>query len=178
MHDSDNANEASTNLQKIYLHLRKVSNITVTSEMVQIPDDVKDFSDFLLNFDIVRVMNNRSNEVRRVPCFKYFLFQPCRVILDTSNAHRQQEILKTIRAAQFSQAEYHYVLANYVRTFFRHYFNVDILTIYVFTLGFPPFRRRKVPECQHKHNGFPISESRKHRVRASPSVCQPTWLIK
>uniref|UniRef100_A0A1I7SUF7 Glutamate receptor 1 n=1 Tax=Bursaphelenchus xylophilus TaxID=6326 RepID=A0A1I7SUF7_BURXY len=100
MHDVDNADEAAQNVQRIYGHLQKVTNKTVTSEILQMTRETKDFSDFLVQFNIRRVVNRGDSN-------------PCRVIIDAASAFRQQEILKSIRAAQFNQADYHYVLANF-----------------------------------------------------------------
>uniref|UniRef100_A0A915DKM0 Ionotropic glutamate receptor L-glutamate and glycine-binding domain-containing protein n=1 Tax=Ditylenchus dipsaci TaxID=166011 RepID=A0A915DKM0_9BILA len=45
---------------------------------------------------------------------KRFLSEsPVRMVLDTSTAYRQQQLLQAIRSAQFNQNNYHYVVANY-----------------------------------------------------------------
>ncbi|KAI6215343.1 Glutamate receptor 1 [Aphelenchoides besseyi] len=94
MHDDD---DAAQNIQQIYNHLQKVSNLTIKSEIVKMPPDVKEFSEFLMEFNIKRVRNNVDTHV----------------IVDTSNAFRQQQILQAIRSAQFNQLNYHYVMANF-----------------------------------------------------------------
>ncbi|KAI6240078.1 Glutamate receptor 1 [Aphelenchoides fujianensis] len=97
MHDIENADQAAQNIQQIYYHLQKVSNLTIKSEIVKMPPDVKDFGDFLMEFNIKRVRNNVQTHVG----------------VDAANTYRQQQILQAIRSAQFNQLNYHYVMANF-----------------------------------------------------------------
>lgn len=113
MHDVENAAVAAQNVQHIHSHLRKTSNRSVASEVVEMPREIKDFADFLVGFNIRRVMNQRDSVVSG-PGPPPRPAQPCRVIIDASNSYRQQQILKAIRSAQFNQVDYHYVLANFV----------------------------------------------------------------
>ncbi|KHN72930.1 Glutamate receptor 1 [Toxocara canis] len=94
MHDGKNS---AITMQWIYHHLHKKSNMSVNTEMVRIPRDAKEFPEFLRRFHANRMMNDSSK----------------RVIVDASTSFRQQQMLAAIRSAQFSQMQYHYVVANF-----------------------------------------------------------------
>uniref|UniRef100_A0AC34QBS5 Glutamate receptor 1 n=1 Tax=Panagrolaimus sp. JU765 TaxID=591449 RepID=A0AC34QBS5_9BILA len=95
MHDSQKI--GSINLELIYKYLRKKTNESITSELFELPKEVDDFEEFLRLFNINRFLKNTSH----------------RIILDAENNYRQQQLLNAIRSAQFNQANYHYVVANF-----------------------------------------------------------------
>jgi hypothetical protein len=45
---------AAQNIQLIYSNLQKITNRTIKSEIVKLPPDVKEFSEFLMEFNIKR----------------------------------------------------------------------------------------------------------------------------
>uniref|UniRef100_A0A914DP70 Glutamate receptor 1 n=1 Tax=Acrobeloides nanus TaxID=290746 RepID=A0A914DP70_9BILA len=94
LHD---AQRTTQNLQLIYYHLNQKTNSTVSSEIILLPKDVADFPEFLRVFNLKRFLNNTAS----------------RIIIDAETSYRQQQLLSAIRAAQFNQVNYHYVVANF-----------------------------------------------------------------
>ncbi|CAI5446210.1 unnamed protein product [Caenorhabditis angaria] len=82
-------------LQPIWKHLRSRTNSSVQASIYDLPADEDDFELFLRQFNMMR--NNVTN----------------RIIIDSSSPSRIKKFLIAIRSAQFNQANYHYVLANY-----------------------------------------------------------------
>lgn len=64
--------------------------------MFDLPADEKQFEAYLMQFNMMR--NNETN----------------RILIDCASPKRLKKLLINIRSAQFNQANYHYVLANYV----------------------------------------------------------------
>jgi hypothetical protein len=54
MHDLENSEQAAQNIQLVYSNLQKITNQTIKSEIVKLPPDIKDFGDFLMEFNIKR----------------------------------------------------------------------------------------------------------------------------
>ncbi|KAI1724623.1 ligand-gated ion channel domain-containing protein [Ditylenchus destructor] len=97
LHDVENSDKASQNIQQIYTHLRTITNESVSSEILQLPKLTTDFPEFLRLFNLRRFSHPTSS----------------RVIIDASTAYRQQQLLQAIRSAQFNQINYHWVVANF-----------------------------------------------------------------
>uniref|UniRef100_A0A7E4V259 Glutamate receptor 1 n=1 Tax=Panagrellus redivivus TaxID=6233 RepID=A0A7E4V259_PANRE len=85
------------NLETIYQFLRKKTNESITSELIQLPTEVDEYPEFLRTFSLQRFLSKSLN----------------RIILDAENSYRQQQLLSAIRSAQFNQANYHYIVANF-----------------------------------------------------------------
>ncbi|CAB3401971.1 unnamed protein product [Caenorhabditis bovis] len=86
---------SSLSLPALWRHLRERTNSSVKASMYDLPTDEEKFEIFLMGFNLKR--NNETN----------------RVLIDCSSPKRLKKLLIAIRSAQFSQANYHYVLANY-----------------------------------------------------------------
>uniref|UniRef100_A0A1I7XWN1 ANF_receptor domain-containing protein n=1 Tax=Steinernema glaseri TaxID=37863 RepID=A0A1I7XWN1_9BILA len=95
MHDGRNS---AQNVHQIYNFIQQKSNLSVRCEIVRIPRDPSDFGEYLQKFNLQRFLTN----------------EPKRIIIDVQTSYRQQQFLAAIRAAQFNQHHYHYVVANYV----------------------------------------------------------------
>jgi len=93
----DEQSTGAVNLELIYKHLRKKTNESITSELIELPKDVQHFGGFLKEININRLLKNTLN----------------RIIIDAETSYRQQQLLNAIRSAQFNQANYHYVVSNY-----------------------------------------------------------------
>uniref|UniRef100_A0AC34GUL2 Glutamate receptor n=1 Tax=Panagrolaimus sp. ES5 TaxID=591445 RepID=A0AC34GUL2_9BILA len=93
----DSQKAGAANLEGIYRFLRKKTNESVTSELIQLPKEVDDFPEFLRLFNVQRFSQKAPN----------------RIILDTENSYRQQQLLSAVRSSQFNQINYHYVVANF-----------------------------------------------------------------
>lgn len=63
---------ASQNLQQIFVHLRRNSNRTISSEIFELPIEVSGFSEFLRDFNLKHFQQN----------------VPTRIIIDTATAFR------------------------------------------------------------------------------------------
>ncbi|KAI1713423.1 ligand-gated ion channel domain-containing protein [Ditylenchus destructor] len=109
LHDVENSDKASQNIQQIYTHLRTITNESISSEILQLPKLTTDFPEFLRLFNHRRFSHPTSS----------------RVIIDASTAYRQQQLLQAIRSAQFNQINYHWVVAN----FDFHPYDVDMFQI-------------------------------------------------
>uniref|UniRef100_A0A915DTP3 Receptor ligand binding region domain-containing protein n=1 Tax=Ditylenchus dipsaci TaxID=166011 RepID=A0A915DTP3_9BILA len=109
LHDVENSDKASQNLQQIYSYLQTITNQSVSSEILQLPKDVADFGEFLQLFNLKRFLSE----------------SPVRMVLDTSTSYRQQQLLQAIRSAQFNQNNYHYVVANYD----FHNYDIELFSI-------------------------------------------------
>ncbi|RCN44945.1 hypothetical protein ANCCAN_09049 [Ancylostoma caninum] len=79
----------------LWHHLHRKSNRSTSAQLLELPRDPEKFSEFLRQFNLER--SNFTN----------------RILIDTTSAARQQKFLAAIRTAQFSQANYHYVVANF-----------------------------------------------------------------
>uniref|UniRef100_A0A0K0CTY1 Glutamate receptor 1 n=1 Tax=Angiostrongylus cantonensis TaxID=6313 RepID=A0A0K0CTY1_ANGCA len=79
----------------LWHHLHKKSNSSTTAQLLELPKDPNKFSEFLQSFNL-----RRFNETNRI-------------LIDTTSSSRQQKFLSAVRTAQFSQTNYHYVVANF-----------------------------------------------------------------
>ncbi|KAE9552974.1 hypothetical protein FO519_003811 [Halicephalobus sp. NKZ332] len=95
MHDGQST--GAVNLGLIYKHLKKKSKESVTSELIELPKEVEGFAEFLTDTSFNSFMKNTVN----------------RIVLDVETSYRQKQLLNAIRSAQFNQANYHYVVANF-----------------------------------------------------------------
>ncbi|KAK6053609.1 hypothetical protein COOONC_08886, partial [Cooperia oncophora] len=86
---------AGVSLPWLWHHLHRKSNTSTRAQLLELPRDPAKFSDFLRNFNL-----RRSNHTNRI-------------LIDTTSSSRQQKFLAAVRTAQFSQANYHYVVANF-----------------------------------------------------------------
>ncbi|VDM51889.1 unnamed protein product [Angiostrongylus costaricensis] len=79
----------------LWHHLHKKSNSSTTAQLLELPKDPNKFSEFLGSFNL-----RRFNDTNRI-------------LIDTTSSSRQQKFLSAVRTAQFSQTNYHYVVANF-----------------------------------------------------------------
>ncbi|VDL65389.1 unnamed protein product [Nippostrongylus brasiliensis] len=86
---------SGVSLPWLWHHLHRRSNTSTKAQLLELPRDAGKFSEFLRNFNL-----RRSNYTNRI-------------IIDTTSSSRQQKFLAAVRTAQFSQANYHYVVANF-----------------------------------------------------------------
>ncbi|ULU00584.1 hypothetical protein L3Y34_001207 [Caenorhabditis briggsae] len=86
---------ASLHLPSLWRHLRTRTNTSVKASMFDLPSDEAQFESYLMQFNMMR--NNETN----------------RILIDCASPKRLKKLLINIRSAQFNQANYHYVLANY-----------------------------------------------------------------
>ncbi|KJH44218.1 hypothetical protein DICVIV_09762 [Dictyocaulus viviparus] len=87
--------QTGISLPWLWHHLHEKSNSSITTQLLELPRDSDKFTDFLLAFNI-----RRSNHTNRI-------------LIDTTSPSRQQKFLTAVRRAQFSQANFHYVVANF-----------------------------------------------------------------
>uniref|UniRef100_A0A0N4ZEY1 Glutamate receptor 1 n=1 Tax=Parastrongyloides trichosuri TaxID=131310 RepID=A0A0N4ZEY1_PARTI len=95
MHDGK---AATQNLELIYYYFRKLSNSSLTSELVKLPQETVDYAEFLRKFNMRD--GRRKNE-------------PMRVILDITSSYKQQQMLSVIRGTLFNQQNCHFLVANF-----------------------------------------------------------------
>ncbi|CAJ0578496.1 unnamed protein product, partial [Mesorhabditis spiculigera] len=76
-----------------WLHIK--SNASVSAQLVEMPADEETFDNFLREFNL-----RRSASANRI-------------LIDSTSISRLKKFLMAIRAAQFNQANYHYVVANF-----------------------------------------------------------------
>uniref|UniRef100_A0A0K0F5Z7 Glutamate receptor 1 n=1 Tax=Strongyloides venezuelensis TaxID=75913 RepID=A0A0K0F5Z7_STRVS len=88
---------ATQNLELIYFYAQKLSNLSITSEIVKLPLEAVDYGEFLRKFNMKYGRNN----------------EPRRVILDITSSYKQQQFLASVRGAQFNQQNYHYLVVNF-----------------------------------------------------------------
>ncbi|KAM3724685.1 Glutamate receptor [Dirofilaria immitis] len=94
LHDGKNS---IINFQWIFYYLHRKSNISISAEMLRIPQNEDDFLEFFQKLNTNRLMNNSA---------KY-------IVIDANCSYRQRKFLAAIRSIQFSQLEYHYIVGNY-----------------------------------------------------------------
>ncbi|CAJ0914337.1 unnamed protein product, partial [Mesorhabditis belari] len=82
-------------LPLLWQHLHHKSNVSVTAQLIEMPADENHFEQFLREFNLRR--NNYTN----------------RILIDSTSTSRMKRFLMAIRSAQFNQANYHYVVANF-----------------------------------------------------------------
>ncbi|KAF8357270.1 glr-1, partial [Pristionchus pacificus] len=79
----------------LWSKVRERSNETIVGQVIQLPLEEEKFDDFLRKFNLMR--GDKIN----------------RILIDTTSTSRLQKLLSTIRAAQFNQGNYHYVIVNF-----------------------------------------------------------------
>ncbi|CAI4228941.1 unnamed protein product [Auanema sp. JU1783] len=79
----------------LWHHLHTKTNTSISAQLLEMPREESKFEEFLRKFNIRRA--NYTN----------------RILIDTTSTTRQQKLLAAIRGAQFSQANYHYVIVNF-----------------------------------------------------------------
>ncbi|GMT18942.1 hypothetical protein PFISCL1PPCAC_10239, partial [Pristionchus fissidentatus] len=79
----------------LWSKVRERSNETIVGQVIQLPLDEEKFDGFLRTFNQMR--GEKMN----------------RILIDTTSTPRLQRLLASIRAAQFNQGNYHYVIVNF-----------------------------------------------------------------
>ncbi|ETN76309.1 hypothetical protein NECAME_03472 [Necator americanus] len=87
--------DSGVSLPWLWHHLHKKSNRSINAQLLELPRDPAKFREFLRQFNLGH--SNCTN----------------RILIDTTSSFRQEKFLAAIRTAQFTQANYHYVIANF-----------------------------------------------------------------